>query len=370
MTDFLPVDSKEIYEEIITSLENGIDEELYPGDERRMFAEALALTIVSLFNTVNETAKQKMLKYATGDVLDALGERTATYRLKPRKASCVLSFSTAIPQTFNIIIPAGTKVCTSNELYFETDKEVVLKAGDLSVESNAESIEGGSIYNLLLPNTINKLVDLIPYVSAVTNITESLGGDNGEPYDTEGDDHFRERIKLSSNKLSTAGPEDGYIYWAMSADPDIINVKIISPAPSVINIIPLMKGGKIPSQETLNKVVEICSSKKVRPLTDLVTASAPESKTFNIDIVCYVTEEKESDVIEAVKKSEGAVDQYILWQTAITGRDINPDQLRKYLLEAGVLRIDVNEPVFYELDEFTVSQFNNVLNIEYRVVTE
>ena len=37
--DFITTDADKLYNQIITSLENSVGESLYPGDERRLFAE-------------------------------------------------------------------------------------------------------------------------------------------------------------------------------------------------------------------------------------------------------------------------------------------------------------------------------------------
>ena len=82
---FIETDAGQIYDFIMYVLENGVTEELYPGDERRIFGETLATLVVALYSTMNDSAKQSTLRYARGDVLDALGEfagarHTTTYQ--------------------------------------------------------------------------------------------------------------------------------------------------------------------------------------------------------------------------------------------------------------------------------------------------
>ena len=83
-------------------------------------------------------------------------------------------------------------------------------------------------FNGYAAGTIATLVDLIPYIESVTNLTETAGGDDGEPYTTEGDNRLRERIRLAPAKRSTAGPEQAYIYWVMTADSSIVDAKAVS----------------------------------------------------------------------------------------------------------------------------------------------
>lgn len=91
----------------------------------------------------------------------------------------------------------GTRITTDGSVYFATDQIAVLQAGKLSVDVQATCTEGGSAYNGFTTGTINTLVDLIPYISSAVNITDSVGGDDGEPYTEAGDEKFRERIRLA-----------------------------------------------------------------------------------------------------------------------------------------------------------------------------
>ena len=87
----------------------------------------------------------------------------------------------------------------------------------------AVSVGGGSEYNGIGVGAIKAIVDLIPYVDAVSNISETAGGE-----DAESDDNLRERIRTAPSKLTTAGPVKGYRYWAMSADSSIADVTVKS----------------------------------------------------------------------------------------------------------------------------------------------
>ena len=54
-----------------------------------------------------------------------------------------------------------------------------------------------------------------------------------------------------------------------------------------------------------------------------------------------------------------AVDDYKAWQTEQIGRAINPDELRKRMLNAGASRITLTAPVYTELDANEVAQFTS-----------
>lgn len=59
-------DASTLYKTIITELEKGAGEPLYPGDERRIFGEALVAVLVALYNEFNDKMKQRTLQYARG----------------------------------------------------------------------------------------------------------------------------------------------------------------------------------------------------------------------------------------------------------------------------------------------------------------
>lgn len=229
---FLETDSNRIYENVISALEESVGEPLYPGDERRIFGDSLVALFVSIYNEANEACKQKMLQYASGEVLDAIGARYNCIRIAPTTAKTVLRFSVKTPLNGNILISAGTKVTPDNEIYFETTDNVVLQAGKTSVTVDAIACETGASYNGYEAGMLNQLVDLVPYIDEVTNTVTTYDGDDGEPYpDVDGgvgDNNYRERIYLAPTALSVAGPHDAYKYHALSADSSIADVAIIS----------------------------------------------------------------------------------------------------------------------------------------------
>ena len=371
--NFLNTNSNEIYKTIMEELENGVSEPLYPGDERRIFGEALVPIFVALFTSFNDAAKQKLLRYARKEVLDALGERAGVERLTPVPAKTTMRFSLSEPLGQNVIIPMGTRVTSDFVLYFQTNGAAVIPAGELYVDIEATSADGGEIYNGLAPGIINTLVDLIPYVDNVENTTTTYGGGNEED-----DDSLRERIRLSPVVSSTAGPIEAYRYWAKTAEPSISDVAIVSPSKGEVEIIPILIGGELPDEGVLQKVLETVSADDVRPLTDHVTVRAPDTEQYDIEIKYYTTAADESRVIETVEGAGGAISRYINWQGSVLGRDINPDRLRALILTpnwegenlAGAIRVEVTSPVYTQLPNTSVAKFSGNLTVTHEVAEE
>ncbi|MDE5697619.1 MAG: baseplate J/gp47 family protein [Lachnospiraceae bacterium] len=243
---FIETDSQKLYNTVITTLEKSVGEPLYPGDERRIFGDAFVAVVLAIYSRANDACKQKMLRYARGEVLDALGERYACYRIPANSAMTTLRFSINSAITTNIIIPEGTRATPDNEVYFKTMETVVLQAGAVYVDAPAECTLTGETYNGYLTGSINRLVDLVPFIDSVENITVTFDGNDGEPYPEEdggiGDEHYRERIRLAPTSLSVAGPRDAYEYHAKSADASIADVAIISDVQKISKTLNVQNG--------------------------------------------------------------------------------------------------------------------------------
>lgn len=213
--NFIETNTQTISNEVLEELESGVNEPLYPGDERRITGEALAYVVGLIYNKVNDACRQKMLRYARGPVLDAIGETRDVERITASPSTTTLRFGLTEAVSSNIIIPAGLRVTGDFVHYFLTDETVVLYAGALSVEVTSTAEIGGEEYNGIAVGAIDKIVDVseVPLLDYVTNIDATAGGG-----DEEGDEAYRERIREAENRLSTAGPAKAYKYWALSAN--------------------------------------------------------------------------------------------------------------------------------------------------------
>ena len=207
---FIETNASEIYEIVIGALEKGCNEDLYPGDERRIFGEAMVPLVVALFNAVNDACRQKMLRHARGEVLDALGENAGVARMTPVKATTVERFMVNTPISDNIIIPKGTRVTSDYTNYFETTSTAVLVSGETYVDTDVVAVTGGSEPNGLAIGAINVLVDAIPFIDSVANTVKVGGGS-----DKETDDAYRDRIRAANDVVSVAGPPGTYKHFAV-----------------------------------------------------------------------------------------------------------------------------------------------------------
>lgn len=376
--EFLNINSSDIAKRLITEVEDLIGEPLYPGDERRLFLEAFTAVLVSIFNDINDACKQRMLDNARNAVLDALGARMQVERLQPEYAKCTLRFSLVEPRDRTTYIDKGTRATADGKSHFATLNAGIIPAGSLYVDIEAQCTVAGADYNGFSVGAIQTLTDLIPFVSGVTNLDETHGGDNGEPQDDggDGDSRYKERIRLAPAKLSTAGPHQSYIYHALSASPLIKDVNPINDheAGTVELIITTYDNGGMPSEDVLKAVKDAVNDIKVRPLNDYVIVEAPRRIDYDIELKYYVTAENEKAVIETIEGQGGSIDLFNEWQQEKVGRDINPDKLRALILApatgTGALRVDIIKPEFTELTERDLAKFSGSLITSYEVTTE
>lgn len=377
--DLFVVDDKEIHNLIVDYVEGELDETLYQGDERKIFMEVMHSFIVVFLTRLNELFNQRFAQYAKGPILDEHGKNDNCERLAATKSQTTERFSLDGILSFNVVIPKGTRVTADNEKYFTTDEVAVIYAGSTFVDVPVSAIEGGSAYNGYTTGQINKLVDRVEYISTVSNLNETTGGDDGEPYPEVdggvGDAHYYERIQLSKSSKSTAGAESTYIYYAKSADASISDVFPKSDqAAGTIELIVSCKDGTVPTQEILDKVFAACNSKEVRPLNDKLIVSGIAQETYDIELIYYTTEDEENDTILAVEGEGGAIERYNAWQCGEIGRAINPDRLRSEILKSdikpiGAEYVEITKPVYTVLDSSKIAKWSGNMTVTHKTTT-
>ncbi len=356
--NFVNVDSNEILKEMINNFELTTGETLFPGDERSMLVQNLLPVVVALKNNINDSAKQNLLRYARGEVLDAIGELRKTTRLPAQYASVILQFILSTVQASAVPVPKGTRCTPDGNLFFATTTDLVIPAGQTSGTVTAQSTEIGTAYNNFAVGTIKNIVDPVQYVASVTNTTESSGGS-----DIEDDNDYRERIREAPEAFSVAGPEGAYVYWAKTADNNIIDVSVTSPSAGVVKVVPLLEGGVIPEQVVLDKVAAVVSAKDKRPLTDNVQVAAPTVKTYDITHTYYIPLSRQTDeaaIRNVIEGSGGVVEQFKTWQSSALGKAINPDQLRLLILTAGAFRVVIETPEYTVINSDEVAKAGTV----------
>ena len=321
------------------------------SDPNRVQLYAIALDLFQIEQYVDRAGKQDLLKYSYGEFLDNLGGNRGVTRNQPAAAKTTLRFTLSAQRDYAIGIPAGTRATNGDGVYFMTTAYQEAPAGSSFVDVDAVCTAEGIGGNKYLPGQINILVDPLPYVQSVENITRTEGGAV-----LESDDSFAERIYLAPSGYSTAGPDDAYVYWAKTYNANIGSVRPTSPEPGEAVIYVLLRDGTLPGVEILEGLEEYLSKNKIRPMTDLVSVKAPTVVNFTVNFTYYINQSDLAQAVTIQSEVEKAVARYLTWQTTEIGRDINPDELTRLVKAAGAKRVSMTAPVFTVVGDAAVAQ--------------
>lgn len=338
----------------------GKKKKVYPGSPERLFISWCAAIVVQQRVLIEETAKKNVPRYAEGEYLDSLGELfhdIERLAAKPAVATFRCYISEQQPQS--VYVPAGTRITFDGEIIFATVEELEIKAGETYGDIMAECQTAGTVGNDLAPGQVAEIVDVYDYFLAVENITKTSGGT-----DEEEDAEYYYRMRESMESFSTAGPENGYIYFAKSVSTAISDIAATSPEAGVVDVRVLLKDGQEATETILQQIEEKLNAKDVRPMTDIVTVSTPDEDIFNIDITYYIEKNTQVSSTIIAQEASAAVEKYVDWQTEKMGRDINPSKLVEMLMAVGVKRVDVREPAFSVVEGTHVAKIGskNVIN--------
>ncbi len=352
---FVDTDAANIEASVITMYEAIAGRTLAQGDPIRLFLQAVAAIIIQQRVLIDYSAKQNLLAYAEEDKLDHLGVLVGVTRLEAAAATTTIRFNLSAAQSQVVTIPAGIRGATASGVLFQVSNPINIPPGELYGDASATCLVAGDVGNGYVPGQINQLVDPLPWVQSIANITESEGG-----AEREKDDHYRERIRLAPESFSTAGPDGAYLFWAKSASQTIVDVSVHSPDPGEVELRPLLTGGEIPGTEILDAVEAAVNDKTVRPLTDLVSVLAPEVVNYDVEMVYYIHKDKATQSQAIQQAVDQAVADYVLWQKSKLGRDVNPSELIWRVRAAGADRVEVTLPVFAEMEVYQVAVAENV----------
>ena len=307
-----------------------------------MGASAIGYQIVQL---LDQKGKANFLRYAQGAALDNLASFKKIVRAPAKKAETTVRFAMTSTRTSATAIPAGARVSTEDNIYFEVASYSEIPVGSLYADVKVQAIDAGENGNGIAAGLINKIVDPLPYIESVTSTTASAGG-----ADIESDADLTYRVYMAPAGYSVAGPKDAYEYFAKSFRADVADVEVYSPAPCKVTVRFLLDGGVIPDQKTRNEMLAYLSDETRRPLADEVTIEVPEEVGYNITLTYWIAESKSGAAVSIQTAVNAAIAEYQIWQRAM-GRDINPTELTARIRNAGAKRVSVTAPVFTAVEE-------------------
>ena len=157
----------------------------------------------------------------------------------------------------------------------------------------------------------------------------------------ETDEQFRARVIDRIMGSSAAGGASWYRYHAMTADPDVRDVSVSSPAPGEVLVAVLSRVGTgLASAELLEAVDGVVQGDSVRVITDTVSVTAATIKTVNVTAQVYLYPETPTSVftnLEAQLRAAFAAQAGLGW-------DVTTTWLIAQLHPSGVQRVVLTAP--------------------------
>lgn len=351
--NFIERDIDKITQEWIEYYEGRTGKTLEPAQVERILIDLGVYRENLLRIEIQRVALQNLVNFSSGAVLEALGELVGVYKLGAEKTPTVIKFTLNEVLNFDLTIPANVQIESKDgNVTYITQKEFIISAGEISGQVDSLANIAGIIANGYLPGEINNLITPLPYVAKAENISTTEGG-----ADEETDEQLRLRIKEAPEQFSNAGSKGAYRFHTMSAHPSIIDVAVVTKQPGVVQVYPLTKEGS-PTNEVITAIKEHLTDEKVRPLTDLVLVSAPQSVDF--EIVAELTLYDYADKASIEKLIKEKIKEYRKSLKEKLGKDIVPTQIITLLNSIyGVYKVELTKPFYQELD---TSQWANLTN--------
>ena len=328
----------------------GVDVTLPASDDNRILLMTGAYYIFHGMMQIDNAAKMGLLKYSTGSYLDNLGAYKRVSRKKASAAKTKIRFEMDEARESATAIRPGIRLTAGDGVYFATDEYTEIPAGEMSVEVSAACMAAGKAGNIYSAGEINKMVDNVVFVDRAYNVTVADGGT-----DRQEDDDYREDIYAAPDSYAGAGSEAAYKYYVHRYNSSISEVRINSPTPRTVEIMCLLDGGTLMSDEFISGLQQYMDQDDIRMLTDTVIVKNPEVSTYNLEMTYYINASDKNRAGTIQKQVAAAVDTWVEWQRSIMGRDINPDELIKLVKMAGAKRCVITNPEFTVISDGSIA---------------
>ncbi len=349
------LDPNLILADMIAAFEASAGRTLQPAQVERLLINLYAYRESLVRNAIQYAGQQNLLAFANFPMLDYLGALLGVTRLAAQPAVTTLQFTLGAALALSYTIPAGTQAGTSDgNFIFATSSDLPIPAGATTGTVAAACTAPGAAANGYLPGQINVLLSPNALISGVTNTAATSGGSAPET-----DDHLRIRIQAAPNQFSNAGPSGAYRFFALGADPTIIDAIVNSPAPGSVNVYVLTgpitvqpavapNPAGIANSALLAKVLAVLSADTVRPLTDTVAVLAVTEADYQI--TATVTLYADADPAMTMAAVNTAAQDFAVELASRIQRDVVPEEIIAALGSVpGVYRVQLSSPAYTPL---------------------
>lgn len=294
---------------------------------------ALAAQVYGLYQEAEWTRRQCFPQTATGEELDKHAFLRGLTRNEAVRATGTLRFSVGTATQTDLPIPQGTVCMTAGLVTFETTREAVLPAGNLSVDVPAQAVRPGSGGNTPA-GTIRTMAVAPTGVAACTNPAAFTGG-----RETEEDEDLRARILASYQRLPN-GTNAAYYEQEATALEGVAAANVLPKNRGLGTVdIYIAADGGLPSQELLEEVQDALESK--REIAVDLRVLSPQAVTVN---VLVSVKARESHLIQSVREAVSAAIQ-TWFDGGLLGKDLLLADLRQLIYETeGVANYRIDSP--------------------------
>ncbi len=159
----------------------------------------------------------------------------------------------------------------------------------------------------------------------------------------EDDVRFRSRVQLALEGFTTAGPRGSYVFWGLSASPQVKDISVGSPLPGQVLVTVLSEAGDGSADAALLQVVsDQLNDEDIRPLTDQVIVQSATILPYQLEAVLTLYEGPDAEVVRAAALASATA--FVIEQHRL-GHDVTVSGLHAALHLAGVQKVTLVSPV-------------------------
>lgn len=158
----------------------------------------------------------------------------------------------------------------------------------------------------------------------------------------ESDPEMRRRALLAPEAFATAGTHGGYVFHALSADPQVLNADVWSPAPGQVRVaIQQRDGAGAADEDVIGAVRDHLNRDDIRPLTDVISVSSVETVSYAIDVTVFIQPGPDPVAVRTAAADSLAA---MVASRRVPGRDVPVSAIIAAASVGPVDRAVVNEP--------------------------
>lgn len=225
----------------------------------------------------NTNFKKHFWMVAEGEALDFSAKRYGVARLEGSKPWANFNFILSETRDIPIKISEGLLLGNEGGATATLVEEVTIPAGSLQAEGKVELNQ----YVSTSSTKTEMILTPVPYVVEAKQVDQFHGGAS-----IEGDEDLRERISISLETLSAAGPTKAYEKMTLDADSRIKDVKVFEIESRVQVVIDTDTLDDV----MLDRVNTKLDAEETRPLTDALDIYKATVVEFPVHAIVHIKE--------------------------------------------------------------------------------